>query len=122
MRVLLPLKSDVMVADIVAQPAIRFLDRLDVEVYGYAAGTLHAKTAVVDGHLVTVGSHNLDALSWAYNLECNVVVDDEDIGRRASDHFEEDLARSVRLRPRRSRLLDEVTDLFARVVERAYDA
>lgn len=121
-RILLPLRSDVLIADVLARPWVRFLDQLGVEMYGYAASTLHAKTAVVDGRLVTVGSHNLDALSWAYNLECNVVVEDPQVGREASEHFEEDLSVSTRLRPPRSRLLDRITETLADAAERFYDA
>jgi cardiolipin synthase len=82
---------------------------------------LHAKTAVMDRRLVTVGSHNLDALSWAYNLECNVVVEDANIGRQASEHFEQDLSNAVRLRPTPFGLLDRATRRLARFADRLYE-
>ncbi|MCA9584777.1 MAG: phosphatidylserine/phosphatidylglycerophosphate/cardiolipin synthase family protein [Myxococcales bacterium] len=96
-RVLLPLKSDVLAMRLAAEPLARLLATLGVEVYGYVGGVLHAKTAVVDGSWLTVGSHNLDAWSWLWNLECNVVVIDPAMGARAVDMFEEDLRLSVRL-------------------------
>lgn len=96
-RLLLPLKSDLRVADLLASSWVRALDSAGVEVYGYAGSILHAKTAVVDACWVTVGSHNLDALSWAYNLECNVFVDDRSFGAAAEAMFEDDLQRAVRL-------------------------
>jgi cardiolipin synthase len=121
-RLLLPEKSDVLIADLLARPFATFLEGLGVEVYAYRGRTLHAKTAVVDDRLVTVGSHNLDALSWAYNLECNIVVSDAGVGRVATDLFEEDLAQAVRFPSRRRRGLDEVGVFLGRAAERLYRA
>jgi phosphatidylserine/phosphatidylglycerophosphate/cardiolipin synthase-like enzyme len=33
---------------------------------------LHAKTIEVDGQYATIGSDNLDHISWAYNAEAKV--------------------------------------------------
>jgi cardiolipin synthase A/B len=96
-RILLPFESDVWVADLLAAPWIRALAGAGIEIYGYVGAILHAKTAVFDARWVTVGSHNLDALSWAYNLECNVFVDDEAVGRAAEAMFEDDLRLAIRL-------------------------
>lgn len=117
-RLLLPSKSDVALADFLARPWVSVLDELGVEVYAYERGMLHAKTAVVDGARVTVGSHNLDTLSWAYNLECNVFVDDEAFGRRATDVFEEDLAGAVRLKGARTGLRDVLATVMCFASER----
>lgn len=96
-RILLPLEGDVWVMDLLAASWIRALTGAGVEMYGYQGAILHAKTAVVDARWVTVGSHNLDGLSWAYNLECNIFVDDAAIGRAAVKMFEDDLHFAVRL-------------------------
>lgn len=120
-RVLLPLKSDVWLADVLAESTIHTLSKHGVEVYGYEGSILHAKTAVVDGHWVTIGSHNLDALSWAYNLECNVFCDDAAVGAAAVDLFEEDLSRSVRL-PREvgGLLRDRASRVLSRAISKIY--
>jgi phosphatidylserine/phosphatidylglycerophosphate/cardiolipin synthase-like enzyme len=34
---------------------------------------LHAKTIEIDGHYATIGSDNLDHISWAYNAEAKVL-------------------------------------------------
>lgn len=120
-RVLLPLRSDVWLADVLAESTLHMLSNHGVEVYGYDGSILHAKTAVVDGHWVTIGSHNLDALSWAYNLECNVFCDDEAVGRVAVTLFEDDLERSVRLpREMRGLLRERVSRMISKAIASAY--
>jgi cardiolipin synthase len=120
-RLLLPLESDVWLADVLASSWVRVLSAMGAEVYGYAGSVLHAKSAIFDARWVTVGSHNLDALSWAYNLECNVFVEDEGFGRDATEQFEEDLLLSVRLpRPSRFGVTDSVADAFAAAMESLY--
>jgi cardiolipin synthase A/B len=119
-RILLPAKSDVWLADLLAAPVIHMLDRHGVEIYGYEGRMLHAKTALVDEQLFTVGSHNLDTLSWAYNLECNVFVDDPGVGAEASAMFEEDLRTSVRLPAGERRLEALAADTLATVLDGLY--
>ncbi|HXF66666.1 MAG TPA: cardiolipin synthase ClsB [Burkholderiales bacterium] len=48
-----------------------------VEIYEYHKSFLHAKVAVVDGYWATVGSSNIDPLSFLLAREANVVVEDE---------------------------------------------
>lgn len=119
-RVLLPIKSDVLAMRLAAEPLARLLATLGVEVYGYVGGVLHAKTAVVDGSWVTIGSHNLDAWSWLWNLECNVVVRDQALGARAVDMFEEDLRLSVRMAAGPSKAVGRLDDVVRRVIELWY--
>jgi cardiolipin synthase len=89
-----------------------------IEVYAYEPAVLHAKTAVLDGRFVLIGSHNLDTFSWRFNLEANVVVDDPGFGADVVASFERDLRdstsldlRAIRARPR---LLRAVAWLVAR--------
>ncbi|MGH7279572.1 MAG: phospholipase D-like domain-containing protein, partial [Candidatus Rokuibacteriota bacterium] len=65
-----------------------------IELYGYTAGRLHAKTMVVDRRWATVGSTNLDPRSFALNDELNLVAYDDVVARRLEAIFAEDLARS----------------------------
>ncbi len=48
-----------------------------VEVYEYCRGPLHAKIALQDEFLSTVGSSNLDPLSLSLNLEANLFIHDQ---------------------------------------------
>jgi cardiolipin synthase len=50
--------------------------RSGVQIHEYSSSYLHAKVAVIDGHWATVGSSNLDPLSFLLAREANVVVDD----------------------------------------------
>jgi cardiolipin synthase len=53
---------------------------------------LHAKTCVIDGVWASVGSSNLDWRSVLHNAEANLVMLDEDIGRRLERVFRDDVA------------------------------
>jgi cardiolipin synthase len=68
-----------------------------VEIYEYTPALLHAKTMVIDGVWATVGSTNLDNLSFAYNDELNLIVYDRGVARQLADTFEKDVAVSQRV-------------------------
>ena len=65
-----------------------------VKVYELQGAVLHAKTAVVDGVVSTVGSSNLDYRSLAGNNEINAVVLGEDFARTMTRLFQQDVAAS----------------------------
>ena len=52
---------------------------------------LHAKTIVVDRSWATVGSFNLDSLSFLFNYEMNVVSISEDFAFEMQEIFMKDL-------------------------------
>lgn len=62
-----------------------------VKIYEYGPALLHAKTMVVDGQWVSIGSANLDNRSFALNNELNLVFLDRGIAGRLIQVFEEDL-------------------------------
>lgn len=80
-RVLVPERSDVWIVALAMQSILGRLLAAGVEVYVYTPRVLHSKTAVFDGRSTLIGSHNLDALSLSYNLECDVVVDSAEFAR-----------------------------------------
>ena len=65
-----------------------------IEIWEYRAALLHAKTLVIDGVWATVGSTNLDNISFAVNDELNVIVYNRTIAQRMEQVFHEDLAHS----------------------------
>jgi cardiolipin synthase A/B len=71
--------------------------RAGVEIYEYTPALLHAKTMVIDGVWATVGSTNLDNLSFAFNDELNLIVYDRGIARQLEQAFEEDRQASRRV-------------------------
>src|SRR5205085_10292851 len=62
-----------------------------VKIHEYGPAMLHAKTMVVDGEWVSIGSANLDNRSFAINNELNVTFLDRGLARRLTELFEEDL-------------------------------
>lgn len=68
-----------------------------VDVYEWRGRVLHAKTAVVDGKWVTIGSSNLDALSLRQNLEVNAVIESPEFAQAAEQLFLDDLTSAARV-------------------------
>lgn len=60
---------------------------------------LHAKTAVIDGVLSTVGSSNMDWRSFVMNSEINVLVLGAELGEEMEALFEKDLTSARRVDP-----------------------
>ena len=61
------------------------------KIYEYRPAFLHAKTMVVDGQWVSIGSANLDNRSFALNNELNVAFLDKDMAARMTEIFHGDL-------------------------------
>ncbi len=96
-RVLIPAHGDVRVVELAMIGVLTQLLRDGIEVFAYQPAVLHCKTSIVDGRLAILGSHNLDALSWRFNLESNLVVADVAFAGAVSRSFERDLGDSVQL-------------------------
>jgi cardiolipin synthase len=61
---------------------------------------MHAKSSVVDGRWVRIGSTDFNPLGVAFNYELDAVIEDTTLGREAEEMFLEDLrgARELTLR------------------------
>ncbi len=66
--------------------------RAGVKIYEYRKNFLHGKTIVIDDKWATVGSFNLDSLSFLYNYEANIVSTDTSLVKTLKSHFIHDLA------------------------------
>ncbi len=55
--------------------------RLDLAIPGASHGRLHAKTAVIDGSIVFIGSMNLDPRSDSTNTELGVIIRSPELAR-----------------------------------------
>jgi cardiolipin synthase len=62
-----------------------------VKIYEYGPAMLHAKTLVVDGQWVSIGSTNLDNRSFALNNELNLALWDQRLAARLTEIFRQDL-------------------------------
>lgn len=80
-RVLLPERSNHVVADWLAHGF--FAEMLDagITVLLYETAMVHAKTATIDGQWTTIGSANIDRLSFTGNYEVNVEIFNPDLAR-----------------------------------------
>ena len=93
-------KVEVLVPGTIDHAFVREASRADwgallkagVRILEYQPALLHAKTIVIDGRWVTIGSTNMDPRSFALNQELNVVIYDRGIGRRMEEIFAADLA------------------------------
>jgi cardiolipin synthase len=99
-RVLVPSKYD--------HPWLRwcfvlFYERLlknGVRLWEWRGDMMHAKTTVVDGRWLRVGSTDLNPLAVAINYELDAIIDDPTLGAEAEAMFLEDLELSTEiLRP-----------------------
>ena len=61
------------------------------KIYEYDPALLHAKTIVVDGQWVSIGSANLDNRSFALNNELNLAFLDKGLAARMTEIFRDDL-------------------------------
>ena len=92
-----------------------------VEIHELEHALLHAKTAVIDGVLSTVGSSNMDWRSFVMNSEINVVVLGAELGAEMEALFEKDLEKARRIDPdawARRGLGQRFMEMLGRMAER----
>lgn len=92
-----------------------------VRIFEMDDAVMHAKTAVIDGVFSTIGSSNLDWISFVANNELNVIVLGEDFGSEMNALFARDRkdSRAVELetwehRGPKGRILEGVGRMFER--------
>ncbi|HEY3498130.1 MAG TPA: phospholipase D-like domain-containing protein [Polyangiaceae bacterium] len=122
-RILMPGTSDVEIVRHASRATWGTLLRSGVRLFEWQGGILHAKTAVIDGRWSTVGTYNLDHLSFRTNLEVNVSVSSLEFGAAVERSFLEDLQGSseidrhaFRFRPLGDRLLELIAYRFRKIL------
>lgn len=70
---------------------------MGAEIYIYNKGFLHAKTIVVDGELLSIGTANFDIRSFKLNFEVNAFVYDRELAWEQMKYFDEDVEDSFLL-------------------------
>lgn len=96
-RLILPSFSDIKLVLHAGRSYYGSLLKKGVKIYERKGAFLHSKTAVVDGMWSTVGSANLDYMSFLHNNEVNVVVYGSDFAREMEATFLEDLKESEQI-------------------------
>jgi cardiolipin synthase len=76
----------------------RRLLRRGVRIWEWQGEMMHAKTSVVDGRFVRVGSTDFNPLGVAINFELDAVIEERVLGAEAEAMFLDDLERSREIR------------------------
>ena len=96
-RVLLPHKSNHIVADWISQGYYGEMLDAGIKVFRFQGAMVHAKTATIDGAWSTVGTANIDRLSMTGNYEVNVEFIDPGMAEVMERIFRTDLESCVQL-------------------------
>ena len=97
-RILVPEHSDVPHAAFASKGTYQGLMDAGVHVHHWVRNFLHSKVAVID-RWGTVGSYNLDYQSWRFNLEVNVMSNDDPFVDELERRMRSDLALSKEIDP-----------------------
>jgi cardiolipin synthase A/B len=89
--------TDVRAARLAARGRYETLLSAGVRIYEYQETTLHAKTFVVDGRWVSIGTMNFDNRSLALNDESTLMVLDSVAGQRMDSVFRDDLRQALEI-------------------------
>jgi cardiolipin synthase A/B len=112
-RLLIPAKSNHVVADWISRGYFSQLLRSGVRILRYRDAMMHAKTATIDGRWSTVGTANVDRLSLQGNFEINVEIIDPRLASALEDVFRLDESNSLEL----TRAEWEARDIYRRFTE-----
>jgi cardiolipin synthase len=93
-RVLVPSRYDHPWIRLLTRPNYRRLLANGVRVFEWSGEMMHAKSSVVDGRWIRVGSTDFNPLGVSINYELDAVIEDPRIGAEAEAMFLADLERS----------------------------
>lgn len=96
-KILVPKYSNYFWVDRASQSTFEKLLNAGVEIYRYSGEMMHAKTTVIDSSWATVGSFNLDSLSFLFNYEANIVSNKKSFVEEVEKYFFEDLEKSEKI-------------------------
>jgi cardiolipin synthase len=104
-RILVPAKNDHKWVTFITRRYYRRLLTNGVRIWEWKGTMMHAKTSVVDGRWVRVGSTDFNPLGVAINYELDAVIEDPTLGAKAEAMFLDDLehSREITMRNRKVR-------------------
>lgn len=119
-RLLVPGISDSFITNAASNSFYDELLDMGVKVYLYQKGFVHAKTAVIDGTFVSIGTANLDIRSFDFNFEVNAMIYDREMAEKLTNMFEDDLknadqviSENWRKRPLKTRFFERIVRLIS---------
>jgi cardiolipin synthase len=104
-RILVPSRNDHPWVTLITRRYYRRLLTNGVRIWEWKGTMMHAKTSVVDGRWVRVGSTDFNPLGVAINYELDAVVEDATIGAKAEAMFLDDLEHSREITMHNRKLL-----------------
>jgi len=96
-RLLLPRKTDVLIARWAAHASYARLLDAGIQIYEYLPRVLHAKLVVIDNRWAAIGTANIDYRSFFVNYELNLISSDPLLCQQLEQEFEHDLLQSSRV-------------------------
>jgi cardiolipin synthase len=99
-RILVPSRYDHFWLRAILTRSYHRLLRNGVRIWEWRGEMMHAKTSVVDGRWVRVGSTDFNPMGVAICYELDAVIEDADLGAQAEAMFLEDLTKSREIRLR----------------------
>jgi len=96
-KIILPNINDVAVVGLASHTYYDDLIKSGVEIYHYEPTILHAKTIIVDKSWATLGSMNMDNLSFVYNHEANIISTEKSFIETLTQHAKEDILNSNKI-------------------------
>jgi cardiolipin synthase len=93
-RILVPSKNDHPWVSMIARRFYRRLLTNGVRIWEWQGEMMHAKTSVIDGRWVRVGSSDFNPLGVGINYELDAVIEDRVLGEEAEQMFLADLEAS----------------------------
>lgn len=96
-RIMIPNKPDHIFVYWATLSYVGEMIKTGAKVYIYDNGFIHAKTAVADGTIATVGTANLDVRSFRLNFEVNAFMYDKEIAQQLTNIFAKDMELSREL-------------------------
>jgi cardiolipin synthase len=88
---LVPKHSDVPMADWLCLTYLPKLAKAGVKIYHYQPTVLHNKVVMIDDRWATIGSTNMDVISFFHNREANLMITCREAIVELKAHFLEDL-------------------------------
>jgi cardiolipin synthase len=118
-KLLIPEKSDSLLAKYSMQSYFQELLQVGIEIYR-SSNFLHSKIIITDNEIVSVGSGNFDHRSFEQNFETNALIYNEEIAIKISNSFLKDCEKGSILtieehnaRPFHNKILEGLARLFS---------
>lgn len=99
-KLIVPDRGDVAIALAAGRAAQPRLLKRGIRIFRRLGPVLHAKTVVIDGQWVSMGSCNLNYRSFLHNQEVNVEIENLDFAKQMEALFSRDLEQSAEVRRR----------------------